>query len=700
MQSRNISPKKSKSSAANPTLDRKKSSSQPPPLPPWSSSATRQLEDNQVSLNLKRILIEYAASGSDASKYELDFFTATLRQKQADREYMLRVLDELRPCVDLLEPKLFENALITPLLFEVKWHMHHAQHTSVLERLGELLIDLSSAYGHYAHRILSMLIKLFTVASIGNEQLEQQQQCLSVTAVHLFSHNVIGSLLRTAPSCKPHLLKQADSIFPYMIKESSIQEAYIRNILVLAGNFAEMRSSLVELCVQRMLKLDVNSTREQIIEAEANEKQDITEKQAHPMQQQSMKHPYADRLDVMMLNKFEFIKRISFKQPAETGVAKVEASSGATQLDWHACKCLYKELLYSFDKYILCTYGSSHVQFLLFYICSLKRLLSEGFLDYLWKKFNCAQSTSSSSSSCAVVRQVCAYYMGSYLARAKYISTNTCVAALQLMVKWLHSYIDKVAHLNLNVNDFELNRTFYALCQTVLYVIVFRSKQLFGDDETAAIVASWKLNEIISSKLNPLRYCLPTICAKFAQIAQLNQIAYCYSIIDVNNRVRLPISGQNGNNSRMFFSASSISEDTFFSNDKNKMLSNELAPGAEAKGNTKNFWSNPLDSFFPFDPYLLKRSKLYIEKIYQEFQNNDSDDDDDDDDDNEIEDDIEEDEGESENEQIGEDIEIQMQTNDQNKINHFLNNIFKMNINDSDIDIDQSIEDEDEYYDS
>ena len=26
-----------------------------------------------------------------------------------------------------------------------------------------------------------------------------------------------------------------------------------------------------------------------------------------------------------------------------------------------------------------------------------------------------------------------------------------------------------------------------------------------------------------------------------------------------------------------------------------------------------------MDSFFPFDPYLLKRSKLYIESIYQEF---------------------------------------------------------------------------------
>lgn len=29
---------------------------------------------------------------------------------------------------------------------------------------------------------------------------------------------------------------------------------------------------------------------------------------------------------------------------------------------------------------------------------------------------------------------------------------------------------------------------------------------------------------------------------------------------------------------------------------------------------------NPLDSFFPFDPYLLKRSKPFVESHYQEFQ--------------------------------------------------------------------------------
>ncbi|CAN0477912.1 unnamed protein product, partial [Laminaria digitata] len=30
--------------------------------------------------------------------------------------------------------------------------------------------------------------------------------------------------------------------------------------------------------------------------------------------------------------------------------------------------------------------------------------------------------------------------------------------------------------------------------------------------------------------------------------------------------------------------------------------------------------SNPLDSFFPFDPYLLRRSHAYVDTIYNTWQ--------------------------------------------------------------------------------
>lgn len=376
-----------------------------------------------------------------------------------------------------------------------------------------------------------------------------------------------------------------------MIKDTAIQESYIQNLLKLAHHFKDLRLTILEICVQKLLKIDVNSTREQILQAEINNDdqllQETNEATSHEDLVKSMKHPLADRLDVKMNSLFEFIKEKCF----ENG-----------QFNWESCKSIYKDLLFTFDKYILFTYGSSHVQFIMFYICSFKSMLSEGFLDYLWKKFN-------ANNSCAITKQVCSYYIGSYLARAKYIPITTCVATLQLMIKWIHSYIEKNGN-NSNTLNFDLHRTFYALCQTVFYVIIFRNRQLFNNSDSKEnskmieLVKSWKLNEIITSKLNPLRYCLPTVRKKFARITYVNQIAYCYSIIDANNRTSLPISGQSSLNIKMFFSNQTDSFDSKNGDSKKPI----------------GLVENPLDSFFPFDPYLLIKSRAYIQKAYVEFK--------------------------------------------------------------------------------
>jgi len=84
----------------------------------------------------------------------------------------------------------------------------------------------------------------------------------------------------------------------------------------------------------------------------------------------------------------------------------------------------------------------------------------------------------------------------------------------------------------------------------------------------------------------------------------LNKIAYCYSIIDNNNRISLPFSGQINDNPNKFFSSEKESL-----NVPNNSQSNEVIK--------PNY--NPLDSFFPFDPYLLIRSKIFIQKYYQDF---------------------------------------------------------------------------------
>ncbi len=311
-------------------------------------------------------------------------------------------------------------------------------------------------------------------------------------------------------------LAKVSILHSYMTKDTQIQEAYILNVLAITEYASDLRLPLLETCIQKLLKVDVNCTREQIVDAELNsqtpppvsdENQQTTVPTPAP---NCMQLPLADRLDAMIEKLLQFIAKNCIKKTQD----KEEAE------DWEACKSIYKDLLFTFDKYVLCTYGSSHVQFLMFYMCSFKSMLSEGFIDYLWKKF-------SNPLSCQVTKQICTYYIGSFLARAKYININTCVATLTLIVTWLHGYIEKFSS-NKNCANFEIHRTFYALCQTLFYVIIFRHKQLFNGqgNELTDLIKSWKLNEIVSSKLNPLRYCLPSVRKKFSRVSYINQVGY------------------------------------------------------------------------------------------------------------------------------------------------------------------------------
>lgn len=67
-----------------------------------------------------------------------------------------------------------------------------------------------------------------------------------------------------------------------------------------------------------------------------------------------------------------------------------------------------------FDTVILPTYNIHHVQFVMFCLCSYKSTITEGFLNYLWKKVN-------SPNVASVYRQTAVIYIGSLVARATFI---------------------------------------------------------------------------------------------------------------------------------------------------------------------------------------------------------------------------------------------------------------------------------------
>lgn len=80
---------------------------------------------------------------------------------------------------------------------------------------------------------------------------------------------------------------------------------------------------------------------------------------------------------------------------------------------------LFDDFLKCFENIILPSHQIEHTQFLLFYICSLKNTFAERFLLFLWKKVS-----SPTLNDSPTLRLTTMHYLGSFLARANYISMS------------------------------------------------------------------------------------------------------------------------------------------------------------------------------------------------------------------------------------------------------------------------------------
>lgn len=86
------------------------------------------------------------------------------------------------------------------------------------------------------------------------------------------------------------------------------------------------------------------------------------------------------------------------------------------------------------------------------------------------------------------------------------------------------------------------------------------------------------LAKMVGCRLNPLRVCYPAVVQNFASVMRSHQLVYCYTVIENNSRNCMP---------------------TIYQDDRGSTIIS----------------NNVLDSFFPFDPYILKRY-LFLSLFY------------------------------------------------------------------------------------
>ncbi|KAL6476432.1 hypothetical protein MHYP_G00149310 [Metynnis hypsauchen] len=517
----------------------------------------------------------------DTSDFDL------IRHQLADPDIkdaqIINWLQEFRTCVTQLGK---EHEQLIYCVLRLPWL---DRSPAVAEEYLAFLSNLISAQTVYLRPCLKTLISSFTPRRIkiheGNVDIsDSDDDDENLPRIFDLCHQALQMIARYVPSTSRFLMPILNTNFPFVQKSSRTLECYVHNLLRIVVYIPTLRRDVLELIISKMLTLDVSAPRSEIEEVESSGQQnpsaesqedflfdmdddDDDDGDGSPLKTQQsvdgavMLHPVAERLDMLMSILLAFVKDMCHVN----GVLDVERAKG-----------VYRDLVGVFDKLVLPTHASCHVQYCMFYLCSFRLGLAEAFLDHLWKLLQ-------SPCQPPVIRQAAAAYMGSFLARAKFLPIATVRVCLDLLVPWLHLYIENQDSGSKVFCDISLHGPFYAACQAVFYTLIFRHKAILEGNmkKGLAYLQSLNLERIVMSQLNPLKVCLPAVTNLFAAITRKYQLVFCYTIIERNNRQMLPVI------------RSSVGGDSLSTN------------------------TNPLDTFFPFDPYLLKRSGKLIEPIYQ-----------------------------------------------------------------------------------
>lgn len=259
-------------------------------------------------------------------------------------------------------------------------------------------------------------------------------------------------------------------------------------------------------------------------------------------------------------------------------------------------------LMHAFSATLLPAPRSKFVQFLLFHLCSRdpesSRVLSEFLLDKL-----------TDVSEAASLRLAAAAYFASFAARAKLLSPDIICDLLRRLGEWCIAHVKQrttpgSAALSGMVEKTKSglpaapNQTlavFDSACQAMMYVLCYRAEDILRvEGAPAAALRALPLLEILYSHLRPLYTCLPSVVTEFLHRAVSAKMNGFTDVLlrEHINRTELgqeidistlaPLSRQNS----MEFTSAQVA-----SNSRNRF---------------------PLRMFFPFDPYLLRRSALLM----------------------------------------------------------------------------------------
>mmetsp|Transcript_19736 Transcript_19736/g.29298 ORF Transcript_19736/g.29298 Transcript_19736/m.29298 type:complete len:725 (+) Transcript_19736:91-2265(+) len=496
---------------------------------------------------------------------------------------------------------------------------------------------LTDAYFHLVIAIISSnstflipgLTALWKLIILHSSKMEIQGEIVTEAMKKkrlTYAHATIANVLRLAPRATVELQSIIAANFPFR-SAPNITDYVQQSLLVVQGYAPLLESEILGIIVDKALEMDVeikikddgdveidnekiNRQNEDAIFEMDLEKGPETPSVANEVSKEATEKKIDDmveRLDSLMLLLFEHIK---------TRLLNDEISAST----------LFRIVIPIFESIILTTYRSKYVQFIVLYLCGLSQE------DELYREFSgYLVEVILDPNRATVIRQSAACYLASFISRATYVCSETACEAVSALLRWAEAYIGALERNENKINDFtsscELHSLFFTVCQASFYIMCFRGAEAIKHYRCAAEyfaknpepadecsyadldlidMSSKRWERICSYELKPLRFCLESVREEFLHVANVFSLLNKDLLSILDTEAQRQSSGYTRSGKAARRRGKRINTPAL-------SATRRMTEGVGGLGRG----SNPLDSFFPFDPYLLRKSHDFIAPMYR-----------------------------------------------------------------------------------
>jgi RNA polymerase I-specific transcription initiation factor RRN3 len=500
--------------------------------------------------------------------------------------------------VPLLDHKC--NGLVHNII-ECSWVARNEQ---FVRSYRHLLRSLLSVHPGYTTSVLSMLVGMFL--QLPSAALRQQDDPhIMRTRLQTRVHECLKYILRQSPMMSTFLAPILQSSFPFPTDTTRAHVQYVKNILRVSEYCPELKGEILSLVMDKLVKIDVqiqvdmdeleDDIEDRLVEDGANDAEEdedsdnesVSSEESLDGDERHIKElrESVDKLDAVMDLLFSHYDSIFEKG------------------DLFDIDETFESLLSQFASIILPTYRSRHTQFILFHFSQTSPDLMERFAG-------CCSHLAFDQRRPHILRVAAAAYLASFIARGAHVSSQVVRDVFDLLCHHLET-LRAAQEPTCKGPDLRRYGTYYAISQALLYTFCFRWRDLIVTTDGTPLTDeqliyhdsdfTWHnstqdiLRRNIFSKLNPLKICAPTIVAQFARMAHHLRFLYVFPLLETNKRIRLA-----------------------------RSVGSAYTDGVGARETALTMKKGEegflLDAYFPFDPYVLPKSKRWLEQDYVQWK--------------------------------------------------------------------------------